>query len=95
MPMNSIEIKKIAHLARIFLPDDEVQPTARQLESILHLIESLQAVSTEGVEAMAHPLELQQPLRDDTVRPGEGREGLMASAPVAAEGLFLVPKVIE
>ncbi len=95
MPMDSIEVNRIAHLARISVPEEEAQRTALQLESILQLVESLRAVPTEGVETMAHPLDLQQPLREDTVCPEEGREWLMASAPAAAEGLFLVPRVIE
>jgi len=89
-------VKRIALLSRIALPEAELPQVATQLERIFSLVAEMQAVPTEGIEPMAHPLDLQQPLRPDALRPQNlPREELMASAPRAQDGLFLVPKVIE
>ncbi|MBU2754856.1 Asp-tRNA(Asn)/Glu-tRNA(Gln) amidotransferase subunit GatC [Acidithiobacillus sp. CV18-2] len=89
-------VKRIAHLSRIALPDNELPQMVSQLERIFSLVAEMQAVPTQGVEPMAHPLDLRQPLRSDALRQEcLSREELMASAPRAQDGLFLVPKVIE
>jgi aspartyl-tRNA(Asn)/glutamyl-tRNA(Gln) amidotransferase subunit C len=89
-------VKRIAHLSRIALPEAELTQVAGQLERIFALVAEMQAVPTEGIEPMAHPLDLQQPLRADQLRSETpSREELLASAPRAQDGLFLVPKVIE
>ncbi|MEY2341359.1 Asp-tRNA(Asn)/Glu-tRNA(Gln) amidotransferase subunit GatC [Acidithiobacillus sp. IBUN Pt1247-S3] len=94
--MDTEIVKRIAHLSRIALPEAELPQVADQLERIFALVAEMQAVPTEGIEPMAHPLDLQQPLRPDLLRQEcLSREELMASAPHAQDGLFLVPKVIE
>ncbi|WP_308388145.1 Asp-tRNA(Asn)/Glu-tRNA(Gln) amidotransferase subunit GatC [Acidithiobacillus sp. AMEEHan] len=94
--MDTEIVKRIAQLSRIALPDNELPQMASQLERIFALVAEMQAVPTEGVEAMAHPLDLRQPLRPDELRQEcLSREELMASAPRAQDGLFLVPRVIE
>ena len=93
---------RIAQLARIQLSPDETAQTQKELNDILGLMARLQAVDTQGVEPMAHPLSAQQDiqlrLREDvaaaTLTEAERAE-LMANAPAQAEGLFLVPTVIE
>ena len=94
--MDTEIVKRIAQLSRIALPDAELPQVAGQLERIFALVAEMQAVPTEGIEPMAHPLDLQQPLRPDALRQEcLSREELMASAPRVQDGLFLVPKVIE
>ncbi|MGK9450467.1 Asp-tRNA(Asn)/Glu-tRNA(Gln) amidotransferase subunit GatC [Acidithiobacillus caldus] len=90
-------VKRTASLARLALPETELEHVAEELEGILVLIEKLSAVPTEGVEIMAHPLELQQPLREDRAHEPDlaGRDANLKNAPQSADGLFLVPKVIE
>ncbi len=90
-------VKRTASLARLALPETELEQVAEQLEGILVLIEKLSAVATEGVEIMAHPLEMQQPLREDRAHERDlaGRDANLENAPQSADGLFLVPKVIE
>jgi len=72
------------------------------LNRMLALIAQLQAVDTQGVEPMAHPLEAHQDvtlrLRDDAADPAlseAARDALMHNAPARAQGLYLVPTVIE
>ncbi|MGC8467677.1 MAG: Asp-tRNA(Asn)/Glu-tRNA(Gln) amidotransferase subunit GatC [Acidithiobacillus sp.] len=97
MSFTTDTVKRTASLARLALPEADLANVAQQLEGILVLIEKLSAVPTEGVEIMAHPLELQQPLREDRAdeRDLAGRDIYLKNAPVSADGLFLVPKVIE
>ncbi len=59
------------------------------------MIERMQAIDTDGVEPMAHPLGGAQRLRDDAVSVGDERAANLANAPAQQDGLFLVPKVIE
>jgi aspartyl-tRNA(Asn)/glutamyl-tRNA(Gln) amidotransferase subunit C len=62
---------------------------------VLQLVDQLQAVNTEGVAPMAHPLDEAQVLRADAVTEPNRREAFLALAPLAEDGLYLVPKVIE
>ncbi len=95
MAFDQDAVRRTAHLARIALPPHEVAAVAEQLEKIMGLVEDLRAIPTEGVLPMAHPLDLEQPLRPDQVTNQDERQRLMASAPATEHGLFLVPKVIE
>lgn len=89
------DVRRIAHLARIEITDDEAERTLAQLNDIFAMIERMQAVDTDGIEPMSHPLGGDQRLRADAVTEGDGRQENMKNAPEQAEGLFLVPKVIE
>lgn len=100
--LTETEIQRLAHLAHLEMTPEATGPTLEALNRILGLIEQLQAVNTEGIEPLAHPLsaigDVTLRLRDDTVTEAgsvEQREQLMASAPATADGLFLVPRVIE
>ncbi|MBN2679621.1 Asp-tRNA(Asn)/Glu-tRNA(Gln) amidotransferase subunit GatC [Acidithiobacillus montserratensis] len=95
MAFDQDAVRRTAHLARIALPQEEVPAVAGQLEKIMALVEELRAIPTEGVIPMAHPLDLEQALRPDLVANQDARQRLMANAPAAEHGLFLVPKVIE
>lgn len=95
MPFDTETVKKVAHLARLHLPEAEVPLVAEQLERILAMVEEMRAVPTEGVESMAHPLDISQPLRPDEVLNRDRREVLMARAPQVEDGLYIVPRVVE
>jgi aspartyl-tRNA(Asn)/glutamyl-tRNA(Gln) amidotransferase subunit C len=90
---NDIEI--IAHLARLSLSEPERADALGSIAGILHLIDQMQAVDTGKVAPLAHAFEASQRLREDVVTEQDQREVLLKLAPSAAEGLFLVPKVIE
>lgn len=101
MAITDQDVARISDLARIALSADEAERTRSELNGILSLIEQLQAVDTQGVEPLAHPLSAHQEislrLRSDQAAAGDEtqREALMANAPATAQGLFLVPTVIE
>ena len=88
-------VEQLARLARLGLDDAVLARTAQSLGDVLTLIDQLQAVDTAGVEPMAHPLDAVQRLRADVVIEPDQRAALQAIAPAVADGLFLVPKVIE
>jgi len=88
-------VEKIAHLARIALSDDDVPATTAKLSGILGLIDEMQAVDTDGIAPLAHPLETTQRLRPDEVSETNQREAYQTIAPATEAGLYLVPKVIE
>ena len=102
MAISEQDVKRIAQLARIQLSPDEAAQTQKELSDIFELMTRLQAVDTDGVEPMAHPLsairDVQLRLRDDQAAPTHTeaqRAALMANAPAQENGLFLVPTVIE
>ena len=89
------EIEKLATLARIAIDESTIAEVTERLDSVLGLVDQLQAAETSGVEAVSHPMQGTQRLRDDKVSEINQREALQAIAPDTEEGLFLVPKVIE
>jgi len=95
MSLDLAQIRRVAELARINVTDAEAQRVLAQLNDIFRMIERMQAVDTEGIEPMAHPLGGAQRLRDDAVSVGDERAGNLANAPEQQDGLFLVPRVIE
>ena len=95
MALERSEVEKIAHLARLGLTESEIPHTTDTLNNILGLIDQMQAVDTQGIEPLAHPLEATQRLRADVVTEQNQRDAYQAIAPAVENGLFLVPKVIE
>ena len=95
MALNRSDVEKIAHLARLGLNDADIPRTTEALNSILGLIDQMQAVDTTGIEPLAHPLEASQRLRADVVTESNHREAYQSIAPAVENGLYLVPKVIE
>ncbi|MGQ7843911.1 Asp-tRNA(Asn)/Glu-tRNA(Gln) amidotransferase subunit GatC [Granulosicoccus sp. 3-233] len=95
MSLTPDDIEKIAHLARLGIDKDALEPLAADLSTMLDLVEQLQAVDTDGVEPMAHPANAALLLRDDEVTETDQRDTLQAPAPATQDGYFLVPRVIE
>ncbi len=95
MALEPSEVEKIAHLARLAIDPADVPEYARNLSAILAFVEKLDAVDTEGVTPMAHPLDMAQRMRPDEVTETDQRERFQAIAPAVESGLYLVPKVIE
>ena len=95
MSLNSADIKRIAHLARIEVNDAEADATLTKLTGILELIEQMQAVDTKGIAPMSHSQDVPQRLRNDVVTETNQSELYQSIAPAVEEGLYLVPKVIE
>ncbi|SDR71645.1 Asp-tRNA(Asn)/Glu-tRNA(Gln) amidotransferase subunit GatC [Pseudomonas oryzae] len=95
MALERSDVEKIAHLARLGLDEAEIPRTTETLNNILGLIDQMQAVNTDGIEPLAHPLEATQRLRADVVSETNQRDAYQAIAPAVENGLYLVPKVIE
>lgn len=95
MSLTPEEVKKIAHLARLNLSEDEIALYTPQLSKILHFIEQLNQANTDNIDALAHPLDISQRLRPDTITELDLRDKFQDIAPQVEAGLYLVPKVIE
>ncbi|MDR2307157.1 MAG: Asp-tRNA(Asn)/Glu-tRNA(Gln) amidotransferase subunit GatC [Paucimonas sp.] len=95
MALQRSDVEKIAHLARLGLNEGELPRITDALNSILGLVDQMQAVDTQGIEPLAHPLETTQRLRPDQVTESNQRDRYQAVAPSTENGLYLVPKVID
>ena len=95
MSLTAEQIRQVAHLARLELKSEQVEQYARELSNILDMVGQLTQADTAKVEPMAHPLDMAQRLRPDAVTESDRRETFQAHAPKVAEGLYIVPKVIE
>lgn len=99
MALTLTDVKRIAHLARLELPEADCEQTLAQLNEFFGLVEQMQAVDTSGIAPLAHPIEQIEDvalrLREDAVTEAVDREANQKSAPAVQGGLFLVPKVIE
>ncbi|MBA1149448.1 Asp-tRNA(Asn)/Glu-tRNA(Gln) amidotransferase subunit GatC [Ectothiorhodospiraceae bacterium WFHF3C12] len=95
MSLEPSQVKEIAHLARLAIEEHDIPSYAKNLSEILAFVEQMNAQDTEGVEPMAHPLDMTQRLRPDEVTEPDQRERFQAIAPATEAGLYLVPKVIE
>ena len=90
-----IDVKYVAHLARLALSPEEEQTMSAQLGNILAYIEKLKEVDVSGVEPTAHAFPLVNITRPDAVRPSMDHQDVLRNAPAEANGLFLVPKIVE
>lgn len=95
MALDKATVARIATLARIKVPESELERLAGELSNILTWIEQLGEVNTEGVEPMASVAEMTLPMREDRVTDGGTPDKILANAPQQAHGFFLVPKVVE
>lgn len=95
MSLKPEDVKRVAHLARIAIDEQDIAGYAKGLSEILALVEQMNSVDTEGVTPMAHPMETSQRLREDEVTEVDQRERFQRIAPLTQDGLYLVPKVIE
>ena len=95
MSVDRSDIAKLAKLARIAISEDAADEVANRISNVLAMVDQLQAVNTDGVEPMAHPLDAVQRLRADKVTEPNERELFQSIAPAVQDGLYLVPQVIE
>lgn len=95
MAIETAQLHRLAHLARLDLPAEEETRLAHDLDALLSLIAQLQNAPVAGVSPMAHPHDVAATLRADRVSEPDQQAALERIAPEMASGLFLVPKVIE
>jgi len=99
MALTSNDVRRIAELARLDLGAAEEARMLEQINSFFRIVELMSQVDTSGVEPLYTPLaavsDAHLRLREDAVTEGDERAANQQSAPAVAEGLFLVPRVIE
>jgi aspartyl-tRNA(Asn)/glutamyl-tRNA(Gln) amidotransferase subunit C len=95
MSQVEIDVKYVAHLARLALTPEEEEKIGAQLGAVLGYIEKLREVDVSGVEPTAHAFPLVNVTRPDEVQPSMDHAEALGNAPAHANGLFLVPKIVE
>ncbi|MBV9122595.1 MAG: Asp-tRNA(Asn)/Glu-tRNA(Gln) amidotransferase subunit GatC [Planctomycetes bacterium] len=95
MSLTLDQVRWVAHLARLELSDAEVETMARQLSAIVDYVNQLQQVNTEGVEPLAHALEVHNVFRADEPAPSLPVEAALANAPERRGAFYAVPAVLE
>lgn len=93
--LSAVEVKKIAHLARLGIEEHNVTAYADDLNGVLTLMTQMSELDTTGIPPMAHPMDQVQRLRIDVVNETNQRDYFQMIAPQTEDGLYLVPKVIE
>ena len=95
MAATDFDIKYTAHLARLALTPDEEKKLGAQLGHILGYVEKLKQVDVSNVEPTAHAVPMVNITRADEILPSLPHEDALRNAPKQANGLFIVPKVVE
>ncbi|MEM7680314.1 MAG: Asp-tRNA(Asn)/Glu-tRNA(Gln) amidotransferase subunit GatC [Pseudomonadota bacterium] len=95
MSITKEDVQKLGRLARIYIPEDEVQKRTDNINGILQWIEQLQEVNTDGVEPLRDIVGTELSLRKDEVNDGGYPEKVLKNAPEETQNFFVVPKVVE
>jgi aspartyl-tRNA(Asn)/glutamyl-tRNA(Gln) amidotransferase subunit C len=95
MSVDAATVRRIAHLARIAVAEDEVEHLRGELNAILAFVEQLSEVDVEGVEPMTSVTPMDMKKRQDVVTDGGIPDDVIKNAPAAQDGFFVVPKVVE
>ena len=95
MSVDAETVRRIAHLARIAVAEEEVGHLQGELNAILAFVEQLREVDVSGVEPMTSVTPMQMKMRADVVTDGGKPEDILRNAPAGEDGFFLVPKVVE
>jgi aspartyl-tRNA(Asn)/glutamyl-tRNA(Gln) amidotransferase subunit C len=95
MALDREDVRKIAFLARLRVPEDELDRLAGELSGIIDWVEQLNEVDTEEVAPMTSVAEMTLPRRDDSVTDGNCQDAVLANAPEREGDFYAVPKVVE
>ncbi len=95
MPLDTNTVRTIAQLARIRVAEEHLDALAKELSGIIQWVEQLAELDTSDVEPMTSVTAMTLKLRDDDVTDGGIRDAVLANAPEAVEGFYVVPKVVE
>jgi aspartyl-tRNA(Asn)/glutamyl-tRNA(Gln) amidotransferase subunit C len=93
--IDAATVRRIAHLARVAVADDEVEHLRGEINAILSFVEQLQQVNVEGVEPMTSVTPMAMKKRADVVNDGENADAVLRNAPNTDGKYFLVPRVVE
>jgi aspartyl-tRNA(Asn)/glutamyl-tRNA(Gln) amidotransferase subunit C len=95
MSVDAATVRRIAHLARIAVTEDEVPHLQGELNAMLAFVEQLSEVNVEGVEPMTSVTPMEMTKRADVINDGEIADKVIGNAPMSEDHFFLVPKVVE
>ncbi len=95
MSVDAATVRRIAHLARIAVAENEVEHLRGEINNMLAFVEQLNEVNVDGVEPTASVEDMKLKMRDDVVSDGNYAARVLANAPAADDGFFQVPKVVE
>ena len=95
MSIKKTDIAYISLLSKLKIEDIEIDNFTRQISDILEMIQQLEKVDTDGIEPMAHPLNMKQRLRMDEVTEENQRDLYQENAVEVEQGFYKVPKVID
>ncbi|KXF77630.1 glutamyl-tRNA amidotransferase [Paramesorhizobium deserti] len=95
MSVDLSTVKRVAHLARIAVDDEDAERMTGELNAILGFVEQLNEVDVSGVEPMTSVTPIAMRMREDVVTDGDKAADIVANAPVTEENFFVVPKVVE
>ncbi len=95
MSVDQATVRRIAHLARIAVSEEELAPLQGEVNAILAFVEQLNELNVEGVEPMTSVVPISMKMREDVVTDGEMPQKVTGSAPVSDDFFFVVPKVVE
>jgi aspartyl-tRNA(Asn)/glutamyl-tRNA(Gln) amidotransferase subunit C len=95
MSIDAQTVRRIAHLARIAVADEEVEHLGGEINAILAFVEQLSEVNVEGVEPMTSVMPMAMKKRHDVVNDGENSDAVLHNAPAREGNFFTVPKVVE
>ena len=95
MSVDATTVRRIAHLARVAVVDDEVEHLRGEINAILAFVEQLGEVNVEGVEPMTSVTPMVMKKRADVVNDGDNADAVLRNAPATENNYFLVPKVVE
>lgn len=94
MAISRDEVQKVSLLARLLLTEEELDRMTSQMGAILEYFQLLEQVNTDGVQPMAHPIDVSDVFRPDEVRPSLPRESALTNAPHRDEECYRVPAVL-
>jgi aspartyl-tRNA(Asn)/glutamyl-tRNA(Gln) amidotransferase subunit C len=95
MAVDAATTRRIAHLARIAVKDEEVAHLQGEINAVLAFVEQLAEVNVDGVEPMTSVTPMQMKMREDVVNDGGIPDAIVRNAPATEDNFFLVPKVVE
>jgi aspartyl-tRNA(Asn)/glutamyl-tRNA(Gln) amidotransferase subunit C len=95
MSVDAATVRRIAHLARIAVREDEVSHLQGELNAMLAFVERLSEVNVDGVEPMTSVTPMDMKKRHDVVNDGEMADVVVSNAPATEDHFFMVPKVVE
>ncbi len=95
MSVDAATVRRIAHLARIAVADNEIEHLRGEINNMLAFVEQLNEVNVDGIEPTASVEDMKLKMRDDVVSDGDYVKRVLANAPATDDGFFQVPKVVE